>query len=221
MNEPLDRETARGHQRALAASVELNDRLGAIDTVAGVDVAFRDRGALAQAGAAVLTYPGLEPIERVAVQLPARYPYIPGLLALRELEPVQAALERLTSMPDVILCDGQGIAHPRRCGIACHLGLALDRPTVGVAKTRLVGTHTTPGPERGADAPLEQAGDTVGAVLRTRACVRPVYVSPGHRVSLLTATALALACAPRYRLPEPLRAADRMSRVEADVITAL
>ncbi len=214
-----DTASARARQQALARSVELADRLGRVESVAGVDVAFREAGAVAQAAVALLAYPSLSVLECLAVRVPVDWPYVPGLLAWREYEPIRQALARLANVPDVILCDGHGIAHPRRCGIACHLGVGLDRCAIGVAKSRYVGTHGAPGAERGASATLWHRGEPVGRVVRTRTRVRPVYVSPGHRVSLDTAQCLALACAPRYRLPEPLRLADRASRADGAVVT--
>jgi deoxyribonuclease V len=144
-------------------------------------------------------------------RLPTRFPYVPGLLSFRELPVVLDALARLAVIPDVILCDGQGRAHPRRFGIACHLGVLLDLPTVGVGKTRLVGRHAEPGPDKGDWAPLLDDGEVIGAVLRTRAGVKPLYISVGHRISLDSAITLTLACLTRYRLPETTRAAHRLA----------
>jgi deoxyribonuclease V len=143
------------------------------------------------------------------------FPYIPGLLSFREVPAALAALEALPAAPDLILCDGQGIAHPRRCGLASHLGLLARTPSIGVAKTRLVGEHRAPAARRGAWAPLVHRGERIGAVLRTRAGVKPVYVSIGHRVSLATALRLVMACTRRYRIPEPLRWAHRLASGEA------
>ncbi len=140
------------------------------------------------------------------------FPYRTGLLSFREAPAVIAALERLRRQPDLILCDGHGIAHPRRLGLASHLGLLLDRPTIGVAKTLLVGVHDEPGPVPGDWAPVVDRGEVIGAALRTRAGVRPVYVSIGHRISLETANRRVLGATTRYRLPETTRAADRLSR---------
>ncbi len=142
----------------------------------------------------------------------ARFPYVPGYLSFREIPAVLAVLERLTVRPDVILCDGQGIAHPRRCGLASHLGVVSGLPTIGVAKSRLVGDHDEPGLNRGDWVPLMDKGEIIGAVLRTRTGVKPIYVSIGHRVGLETAIRLVLACTPRFRLPETTRAADRLSK---------
>ncbi|MBA4184484.1 MAG: endonuclease V, partial [Acidobacteria bacterium] len=138
-------------------------------------------------------------------------PYVPGLLSFRETPVAVKALEKLTVAPDLILCDGQGLAHPRRFGIACHIGLIVDVPTVGVAKSLLVGKFENLGETRGSTAPLMHRGEQVGVVLRTKDKVQPVYVSIGHRISLKTATGFVLQCAPKYRLPETTRLADKLA----------
>ncbi len=209
-------------QKELARAVVRSDRFGpggrrAIGSVAGVDAAFADRGRTIRAAAVLLDYPGLVPVERVLVERPVAFPYVPGLLSFREVPALLEALDRLHARPDLILCDGHGYAHPRRFGLACHLGLWLDVPAIGVAKSRLTGRHEEPGPAKGDLAWLRagsgaRPGARIGAVLRTRERVKPVYVSAGHRVSLRTAVALTLACAARYRLPEPTRLADKLSK---------
>lgn len=198
-------------QRKLAAAVEKEDRLDGPRTVAGADVAFPGGGRRTRAALVVLEYPSLQPVDEVVVEQPTAFPYVPGLLSFREVPALLAALERLERRPDVILCDGHGLAHPRAFGLACHLGLAADVPTVGVGKSRLYGDHREPGRRRGAHVRLIADGAVIGRVVRTRDGVRPVYVSTGHRVALATAVRLVLACAPRYRLPEPIRAADRLA----------
>ncbi len=198
-------------QQQLRQRVECVDRLPKVRHVAGVDVGFEQGGAVTRAAVAVLAFPGLDPVDAALARRPTQFPYVPGLLSFRELPAVLDALAGLETPPDVILCDGQGIAHPRRFGIACHLGVLLDLPTVGVGKTRLVGRHAEPPDVRGAWVPLVDGGETVGAVLRTRAGVKPVYVSPGHRVCLETAVRLTLACVTRYRLPETTRRAHRLA----------
>lgn len=198
-------------QDQLRGRVEREDRLGEIHLVAGVDVGFADDGRTTCAAVAVLAQPGLELVEHAAARMATHFPYVPGLLSFREAPAVLAAFERLRAMPDLILCDGQGIAHPRRIGIASHLGLALDRPAIGVAKTRLIGTHRAPPKRRGAWTPLVDDGEVIGAVLRTRIGVKPVYVSIGHRVCLPTAVRWVMACVTRYRLPETTRWAHRLA----------
>lgn len=199
-------------QRELAARVEMADRLPpVIRRVAGVDVGFEAGGHITRAAVAVLDFPALTLREQAVARIETAFPYVPGLLSFRELPAVLRAIDQLSDLPDVILCDGQGRAHPRRFGIACHLGLLLDLPTVGVGKTRLVGEHDEPGPNRGDWTPLADRGETVGAVLRTRAGTRPLFISSGHRVSLENAIGLTLACLTRYRLPETTRAAHRLA----------
>ena len=199
-------------QRDLAKRVETADRLTArITRVAGVDVGFEDEGRTTRAAVAVLSFPDLMLQETEVARMPTVFPYIPGLLSFRELPAVLEALSRISPFPDVILCDGQGRAHPRRFGIACHLGLLLDVPTLGVGKTRLIGEYEEPGPDRGDWTPLLDKGETIGAVLRTRPGVKPLYISGGHRVGLETAIELTLACVTRYRLPETTRAAHRLA----------
>ena len=209
-------------QKALAGAVLRADRFGpggrrAIRRVAGVDAAFADGGRVIRAAAVMLEYPGLVLTDQVLVERPTTFPYVPGLLSFREVPALLEALGQLPAAPDLILCDGHGYAHPRRFGLACHLGLWLDTPTIGVAKSRLTGSHAEPGPAKGDVAWLlagkgERPRERLGAVLRTREQVKPVFVSAGHRISLRTAVALTLACATRYRLPEPTRLADKLSK---------
>jgi deoxyribonuclease V len=198
-------------QDALRARVETADRLPEIRHVAGVDVGFEDGGRLTRAAVVVLDYPDLQPVDRSLARLPTRFPYVPGLLSFRELPAVLAAIEGLAVRPDVYLCDGQGLAHPRRFGIACHLGVLLDAPSIGVAKTRLIGSHAEPPQEKGGWTPLMDGEDVIGAVLRTRTGVKPLYVSIGHRLCLKTAIRLVLACTRRFRLPETTRLAHRLA----------
>lgn len=196
-------------QRRLAGAVITSDRFGPVRRVAGVDVGFEERGTVTRAAVVILDFPSLTVRSTTIARRPTRFPYVPGLLSFRELPAVLDAFEQLPESPDLVLCDGQGIAHPRRLGIASHLGLCLDLPTIGVGKSRLVGTHGEVPGAKGAWCALEDRGETIGAVLRTRAGVRPVYVSPGHRVSLRSAIEWVLACTTRFRLPETTRAADR------------
>jgi deoxyribonuclease V len=198
-------------QRRLSRLVVRRDRLGTVRRVCGIDVGFEHGGAVARAAAVVLSFPSLELIEASVARRPARFPYIPGLLSFREVPVALAALKKLKAKPDLLLCDGQGIAHPRRFGLASHMGLAAGVPSIGVAKSLFVGTHGPVPRRRGGWAPLCDGGERIGAVLRTRAGVKPLYVSIGHRVSLATAIRFVLACAPRYRLPETTRWAHRLA----------
>lgn len=178
--------------------------------VAGADIALADvngRGAVV-----LLSYPDLRLVEQHAVDEPVPFPYVPGLLAFREVPVLARAFEKLEQIPDLLLVDGHGLSHQRRFGIACHLGLLLDVPTIGVAKSRLVGRHDDPSPEAGARAELRDGPDLVGLVLRTRDRVSPVYVSVGHRIALHQAADWVLRLCRGYRLPEPTRLADQLSK---------
>ena len=202
---------ARAIQLEGRARVVTEDRLGEVRHVAGIDVGFEAGGAVTRAAVAVLDFPSLRLVESAVVRLPTRFPYVPGLLSFREIPAVLEALAQLSVPPDLLLCDGQGFAHPRRFGLACHLGVLADLPSIGVAKSRLIGTHGTPAEPRGTWEPLLDGEETIGAVLRTRQGVAPLYVSIGHRVSLPTAIRWVLACTTRYRLPETTRQAHRLA----------
>ena len=203
---------ARRIQESLRDRVIREDRFGGeITTVGGVDVGFEDGGKTTRAAVVILSLPSLQLIEQVIAYQPTKFPYVPGLLSFREVPTVLAALKRLEIAPDLLLCDGQGIAHPRRFGLACHLGVLTDFPTIGVAKSRLLGTFSGLSEERGSHVPLMDKEEQIGAVLRTRSGVKPVFVSVGHRISLSSAIAYVMACTPRYRLPETTRWADRIA----------
>ncbi len=180
--------------------------------IAGVDVAFPQGREIATAAIVVMEYPGLQVIETVSESIPTDFPYVPGYLSFRELPALLAAWEKLRSDPDLIFVDGQGVAHPRRFGIACHLGVVLDKPAIGVAKSRLVGTHNPVPPEKGQWVPLLDKGEIIGAVVRSRIRVKPLYISSGHKIQLSTAIGYVQACLTRYRLPEPTRLADKLSK---------
>jgi deoxyribonuclease V len=194
-------------QRSLAERVDVTTPLGPWQTVASADVSYNKRSAWHYAAVVVVRAGTFEPIERVSVVGEATFPYIPGLLSFREAPVLLEAFRKLKTRPDVVLCDGQGIAHPRRIGITCHLGLWLGIPTIGCAKSLLCGTYDEPGPEKGARSPLIHRDEVIGAVVRTRARVRPLYVSPGHLCDLESAVAVTLACTDKYRLPVPARMA--------------
>ena len=198
-------------QRELASRLVIEDRLEPVHAVAGVDVGFEQQGRIARAVVAVFSFPDLEPLEERLARLPTPFPYVPGLLSFREIPVILEALGQLEHIPQLLLCDGQGIAHPRRLGVAAHLGLVTDIPSIGVGKSRLTGDFQEPGPNRGQRSPLTDKGELIGTVLRTRDKVKPVFVSPGHRVSQDSAVEYVLACTPRYRLPEPIRAADKLA----------
>ncbi len=180
--------------------------------VAGLDVAYGPDDRELTGAVVVLRADTLEVADRVVVRDRPRFPYVPGLFAFRELPPLLAALDRLRVRPELLICDGYGLAHPRRFGLACHLGVLTGLPTIGVAKSPFVGSHVTPPRARGAWSPILLDGDVVGRALRTREGTKPVYVSQGHRIGLDNACAHILRLAPAYRLPEPIRQADRLSR---------
>ncbi|WP_299231191.1 deoxyribonuclease V [uncultured Halomonas sp.] len=205
-------------QKRLARRVEREDRLTEVRHLAGVDIGFEQGGEITRAAVVVLAWPPeaggeFSVVERVVHREPTRMPYIPGLLSFREVPAALAAFERLSVRPDLVMVDGQGIAHPRRLGVASHLGLWLDLPTIGVAKSRLCGRHAEPGAERGEWTPLVDGPDdeVIAAVLRSRPRVKPIFVSTGHRVSLPTALEWVTACLRRTKLPEPTRLADRLA----------
>jgi len=202
---------ARAVQRQLAPRVWRRDRLDRVRHVAGADVGLSRDGKIARAAVVVLSFPALERIEEAVAEMPVSFPYVPGYLSFREIPVLERAIHKLHIQPDLILCDGQGYAHPRRLGLASHLGVLLDMPTIGVAKSWLIGTHDAVPRRKGEWVPLRDGGETIGAVLCTRDRVKPLYISVGHRVSLRTAIRYVLACTTRYRLPETTRAADQLA----------
>jgi deoxyribonuclease V len=207
---PCSPAQARQLQEWLRGQVVAEDKLGIVREVAGADAHYS--GDCVCAAVVVMGLPNLATVESALVHRLLTFPYLPGLLSFREAPAITEALNQLSKRPDLLLVDGQGLAHPRRFGLACHLGVLADVPTIGVAKSRLIGRYEEPGIERGAWSPLTDGGETIGAVLRTRRAVRPVFVSVGHRISLRTAIDLVLRCTGQFRLPEPIRAADRLSR---------
>ena len=212
---PRDLSALTALQRELASRVIREDRfpdpprlLGGLDCAAP----RRNGKTFLVAAAVVLRAEDLTPVEQVTATLPAPFPYIPGFLSFRELPALLEAAGRLRHVPDLWLVDGAGIAHPRRLGLAAHFGAALDVPSIGVAKSRLVGTYQEPGWERGSASPLWDRGEALGWVLRSRRGVKPLFVSPGHRVSLTGSLLWTLRACGRCRLPEPTRLADRLSK---------
>jgi len=203
-------------QRQLSKQVALAPLAGPVRTVAGADLAINEPQGTGIAGVVVYRVDHargptvrLEEIERAWAAGPLNFPYIPGLLSFREAPLLLRAFERLRADVDLILCDGQGIAHPRGLGIASHLGLLLDRPAIGCAKSCLIGRSTPPSMAAGSHSPLTHGGRVIGAVVRSRAKVRPLFVSPGHRITLKEAVSWALACCDGYRIPKPTREADQ------------
>ena len=203
-------------QRELAGRVIEQDRLENVRYVAGVDVGFEGEGnRTARAAVVVLDLPALKPVEYAIARTPVPFPYIPGLLSFRELPAVLQALTQLKIVPDVFIVDGHGRSHPRRLGIACHLGVLLDLPTIGCAKSILCGRAQEPADRGGALSPLLDEAEQIGAAVRTRKGVQPVYVSIGHRVSLDRAVGVVLQCCKGYRLPETTRYAHRVAGGES------
>lgn len=204
-------------QQAIAIQTQLrdqvicNDQLGPVRTVAGVDVGFEGGRSITRAAVVLLSSPALELIETYVARQETRFPYIPGLLSFREVPAILGALSGLAVLPDLVLCDGQGFAHPRRFGLACHLGLLTNLPSIGVAKSLLIGSYEPVGEQRGAWQPLVDGTEVVGAALRTRTGAKPVFVSIGHRVSLETAIDYVLRCTREVRLPEPIRRAHHLA----------
>ena len=197
-------------QNELRKKVRFEPLRSNINTVAGADASYDRRSNRIYATIAVLDFPSLELIEQAVAEAEAVFPYIPGLLSFREVPAVAMAFESLKQRPDLLICDGQGVAHPRRFGLASHLGLLFRIPSVGCAKSRLCGTHGPVGPKAGNYASLKLNGRTVGVVLRTRERVKPVFVSVGHLMNLRGAIKMVLRCCAGYRLPEPTRKAHHL-----------
>lgn len=202
---------ARALQIELAGQVRLVDDHSPLRVVAGLDVGFEESGAVTRAAAVLLDALTLQPLAEVVARLPTRMPYIPGLLSFRELPALLQALDQLPEVPDLVFVDGLGVAHPRGLGIAAHLGVITGLPAIGVAKSILVGVHDELGPLRGERAPLRYQGKIIGYALRSKDKVKPLIVSPGHRVSMEATPELVLAYCTKYRLPEPTRLADRLA----------
>ena len=200
-------------QRELSSKVEISELCGPARYIAGLDAAFTPDEKWCVAALVLWDLRDRTVVEQRVARSRCTFPYIPGLLSFREAPALLAALKKLKTQPDVLICDGQGLAHPRRFGIACHVGLLAGLPSIGCAKSILVGKHCELKPARGSKVPLEDRGERIGTVLRTRDGVNPVYVSVGHRIDLPGAEKIVLQCAIRYRLPEPARLADQLSKI--------
>lgn len=198
-------------QNELRASVISRDDFGDIKLIGGVDVGVKE--GIAVAAVVTFDYPSLTPVETVTATRKALFPYVPGLLAFREIPVILEAFVKLSRRPDIIMVDGHGYSHPRRFGLACHLGVTLDIPAIACAKSRLVGEYREPAPMRGSVEDLTDGGEVIGKVLRTRDNVKPVFISVGHRVSLNTAVRIALELARGLRLPEPIGEAHKAAKV--------
>ena len=199
-------------QQRLREFVIIEDQLGEILSIAGADVSYDPSRQEARGVVTILSYPNLELVVYVTAITPSSFPYIPGLLSFREIPPLLTCFKKLKYHPDLILCDGHGLAHPRRFGLACHLGVLFDIPSMGVAKRPLLGEHKTLPEVRGAWEPVIDEGEIIGVAMRSRTNNRPIYISIGHRISLATSIEWVMNCLTQYRLPEPIRWADRLSK---------
>jgi deoxyribonuclease V len=214
-------------QQRLRSQVRIEPLPGEITRVGGVDVGFGERHCsvrsdeVAHAAVVVLDCPGMRRVESAVAKVPVTFPYIPGLLSFREIPAILAAFEQLATFPDVLMVDGQGVAHPRRFGIASHLGVLLDRPTIGCAKSVLVGHYGSLGEAPGSTAELRDGDEVIGMVLRTRLGSKPLILSVGHRVDLSSALRLVLTCLRGYRLPEPTRLAHELASHPEDDLSDL
>lgn len=208
-------------QQELRSRVALTNAFSAIadlKTIAGIDVSH-SKDNISHAAIVLIGMPQLTPLESVRVSLPTTFPYIPGLLSFREIPVILAGLAKLKASPDLLMVDGHGIAHPRRLGIAAHLGVLTDLPALGVAKSRLTGRYDEPGPEKGSCSFLISGKERIGSVLRSKKKCRPLFISPGHKIDHEQALAVTLQCITRYRLPEPTRLADKLSKQKDAAVT--
>ncbi|MFO1242784.1 MAG: deoxyribonuclease V [Rickettsiales bacterium] len=213
---PENASAAIAEQKILARNIRLTNEFGALNTIAGVDVAYDVASNLSYAAIVVMRLADFQVLSTVKTSMPTEFPYISGLLSFREIPVLLKALEQLTAMPDILMVDGQGVAHPRRLGIAAHLGVLLDMPTLGVAKSRLTGTFKEPALAKGSQSDLMDKSEKIGTVLRSKEKCNPLFISPGHRMDHPAAVQLTMQCLTRYRLPEPTRLADRLSKVTTE-----
>ncbi len=218
---PEDARAAFAIQDALRPQVKITNDFPPITHITGVDVGYDNARGLAHASVCTMELKTLQPVEQLQCFTPVDFPYIPGLLSFREIPAILEALAKLTHPYQLLMVDGQGIAHPRRLGIAAHLGVITNTPSIGVAKSRLTGSFTEPGSAKGDQSALTHKGERIGTVLRSRDNVAPLFISPGHRVDLQTAVALTLQCLTRYRLPEPTRLADKYSKCKPTAVGSL
>jgi len=204
-------EQAKEIQELFRYQIVREDKIGKVRYVAGIDLGFEAQGSTTRAVIVIMSVPELIIEEEILSSFPTSFPYVPGLLSFREIPAILKAFSKLTICPDLLFCDGQGIAHPRRFGLASHLGLICNVPSIGVAKSRLIGMHDQVGQSRGDWQPLKDDDEIIGSVLRTRTGVKPLYISPGHRISVETSNNLVLGCTTEYRLPEPIRRAHYLA----------
>jgi len=218
MHTPQSVAEAKAIQETLRSRIRLEDDFGTLTTIAGVDVSYDIKSNITYAFIVTMPLATLIPFSFVRAELPTTFPYVPGLLSFREIPAILKAFEKVEQRPDLLMVDGQGIAHPRRLGIAAHLGILLDMPAIGVAKSRLTGTYTEPGLHKGDMSSLMVKQEKIGTVLRSKDNTLPLFISPGHRVSHDTAVRLTLDCLTRYRLPEPTRIADKLSKKKEEAL---
>jgi deoxyribonuclease V len=205
-------------QNELRDRVRIENDFGEINIIAGVDVSYDIKSNLTRAFIVLLDYQTLQLTHSVKAVLPTKFPYIPGFLSFREIPTILEALKMLPKIPDLLMVDGQGIAHPRRMGIAAHLGVLTDMPTIGVAKSRLTGYNKEPGPNKGDRTDLHYKHEKIGTVLRSKNNVKPLFISPGHRVDQDMAVDITMHCLTKYRLPEPTRLADKLSKAKPEQV---
>lgn len=199
-------------QQNMRGRVRIEDDFPPLKTIVGIDVGYDPRDNVSKAALVLMDLSTLTPLKSLAVMAPTPFPYIPGLLSFREAPVILQTLAELSEPPDMLFIDGHGIAHPRRLGIASHIGVLTGLPAIGVAKSVLCGTYEEPGPEKGRMTPLIHKGERIGTVLRSREKVKPVFISPGHRIGHESAVDIVLHCLTKYRLPEPTRLADKLSK---------
>lgn len=213
---PANAAEAIAIQKGLTSQVRLENGFKALKTVAGVDVSYDLKSNQSHAAIVFMRLDRLEPVISLKAELPTLFPYVPGLLSFREIPVILEGLARLPETPDLLMVDGQGVAHPRRLGIAAHLGVITEIPAIGVAKSRLTGTFAPPGDEKGNQSPLMDRGEMIGTVLRSKQKTNPLFISPGHLIDHETAVSLVMSCLTRYRLPEPTRLADKLSKTRPE-----
>ena len=211
---PTDPGQAVVVQKSLAKKVRVENDFNALEIIAGIDVSYDVQKNISRAFVVVMRRDQLKPILSVKAYLPTSFPYIPGFLSFREIPVIIEALQKLPEKPDVLMVDGQGIAHPRRLGIAAHLGVLMDMPAIGVAKSRLTGQYTEPATSKGSQSSLTHYGEKIGVVLRSKNNVKPLFISPGHRIDIETSVDVVMQCVVRHRLPEPTRIADKLSKTD-------
>ncbi|NOZ51530.1 MAG: deoxyribonuclease V [Gammaproteobacteria bacterium] len=208
---PKTTKQAKQIQEKFRQHIITTNQLKTVRFVAGIDIGFEQAGTVTRAAVAVLSFPELQLVEKQVVRCQTVFPYIPGYLSFREAPGALSALKKVKTPVDLLLCDGQGIAHPRRFGLACHLGILTNTPSIGVAKSRLIGSSTELDHSKGSWQPLHHNNEIIGAVLRTRTNIKPLYISLGHKIDLKNAMDYTLRCITRYRLPETTRWAHKLA----------